>query len=108
MFLHRITEILQQLGWSRTNDQRVTDFTIKWCLAHQVDWNRFQEGKQLINNIPGQLTFTDKINLWYTMKEYFHQQRTIDGNNIQTFLPVTFILDDDNEIAEFLRSYKSK
>src|SRR5438477_561747 len=79
-----------------------TNFTIKWCLAHQVDWNQFQEGKQLINNIPGQLTFSDKINLWYTIRDYLRHRRSLDGNHIQTFLPMTFVLDEENEIADFL------
>ncbi|CAF0896827.1 unnamed protein product [Rotaria sordida] len=103
-----IAEILEERGWSRTKDHNVTNFTIKWCLAHQVDWNQFQEGKQLINNIPGQLAFADKINLWYTIKDYLHNRRTLDGNHIQTFLPMTFILDDESEVAEFLRSFKKQ
>jgi hypothetical protein len=109
LFSHyRITEILEERGWSRTKDHSVTNFTIKWCLAHQVDWNQFQEGKQLINNIPGQLAFSDKINLWYTIKDYLQNRRCLDGNHIQTFLPMTFALDEENEIADCLRSYKSK
>ncbi|CAF0813875.1 unnamed protein product [Rotaria sp. Silwood1] len=103
-----ITEILEERGWSRTKDHNVTNFTIKWCLAHQVDWNRFQEGKQLINNIPGQLAFADKINLWYTIRDYLCHRRTLDGNHIQTFLPMTFVLDDESEVAEFLRSFKKQ
>ncbi|CAF0782845.1 unnamed protein product [Rotaria sordida] len=103
-----IAEILEERGWSRTKDHNVTNFTIKWCLAHQVDWNQFQEGKQLINNIPGQLAFADKINLWYTIKDYLRNRRTLDGNHIQTFLPMTFILDDESEVAEFLRSFKKQ
>ncbi|CAM4857528.1 unnamed protein product [Rotaria socialis] len=103
-----ITEILEERGWSRTRDQTVTNFTIKWCLEHQVDWNKFQEGKQLINNIPGQITFADKVNLWYTIRDYLNHRRSIVGNNIQTFLPMTFVLDDDNEVAEFLRVYKKQ
>ncbi|CAF4282294.1 unnamed protein product, partial [Rotaria magnacalcarata] len=101
-----ITEILEERGWSRTKDQAVTNFTIKWCLEHQVDWKKFQEGKQLINNIPGQITFADKVNLWYTIRDYLNRRRSIVGSNIQTFLPMTFVLDDDNEVAEFLRVYK--
>lgn len=77
-------------------------------MANQVDWNQFQEGKQLINNIPGQLAFADKINLWYTIRDYLHSRRTLDGSRIQTFLPMTFILDDEGEVAEFLRSFKSR
>lgn len=107
-FFFRISEILEARGWSRTRDQKVTNFTIKWCLEHQVDWNQFQEGKQLINNIPGQLAFADKINLWYTIKDYLIHRRNSDGNYIQTFLPMTFILDDENEIAEFLKCTRSK
>ncbi len=103
-----ITEILEERGWSRTKDQSVTNFTIKWCLEHQVDWKQFQEGKQLINNIPGQMTFADKVNLWYTIRDYLNNRQNIVGNYIQTFLPTTFVLDDDNEVAEFLRIYKSK
>jgi len=106
-FKYRITEILEERGWSRTKDNSVTNFTIKWCLAHQVNWNQFQEGKQLINNIPGQLAFSDKINLWFTIRDYLRNKRTLDGNHIQTFLPMTFVLDDENGIADFLRSYKS-
>jgi hypothetical protein len=94
--LYRITEILEERGWSRTKDHNVTNFTIKWCLEHQVDWKEFQEGKQLINNIPGQI------------RDYISKRRTIVGNDIQTFLPMTFILDDENEVTEFLRVYKSK
>ena len=86
----------------------MTNFTIKWCLAHQVDWNQFQAGKQLINNIPGQITFSDKINLWNTVRDYLAHRHSLDGNHIQTFLPMTFVLDDEREIAAFLRSYKSK
>lgn len=103
----RISEILEERGWSRTKDHSVTNFTIKWCLAHQVDWNQFQAGKQLINNIPGQLTFSDKINLWNTVRDYLAHRRTLDGNHIQIFLPMTFVLDDEREISAFLRSYKS-
>jgi hypothetical protein len=99
---------LEERGWSRTKDHKVTNFTIKWCLAHQVDWNQFQEGKQLINNIPGQITFADKINLWYTIRDYLRDRRTLDGNHLQTFLPMTFVLDNENEVADFLRSYKSR
>ncbi|CAF4326806.1 unnamed protein product [Rotaria socialis] len=101
-----ITEILEERGWSRTRDHSITNFTMKWCLANQVDWTQFQEGKQLINNIPGQLAFSDKINLWYTIKDYLHNRRNSDGNHIQTFLPMTFVLDDESEVVEFLRSYK--
>ena len=107
-YLLRITEILEARGWSRTKDSNVTNFTIKWCLEHQVDWKEFQEGKQLINNIPGQIAFADKVNLWYTIRDYISKRRNIVGNDIQTFLPMTFILDDENEIIEFLRVYKSK
>ena len=96
------------MGWSRTKDRNGTNFTIKWCLAHQVDWNKFQEGKQLINNIPGQLAFSDKINLWYTIRDYLQNRRTLSGHHIQTFLAMTFVLDDENEVADFLRAYKSK
>ncbi len=104
---YRISEILEERGWLRTKDHSFTNFTIKWCLAHQVDWNQFQEGKQLINNIPGQLAFSDKINLWFTIRDYLRNRRTIDGNHIQTFLPMTFVLDEENGIADFLRNYKS-
>ncbi|CAF1376980.1 unnamed protein product [Adineta steineri] len=105
---HVISEILEERGWLRTKDRHVTNFTIKWCLAHQVDWNKFQEGKQLINNIPGQLAFSDKINLWYTIRDYFQNKRTISGQQIQNFLAMTFVLDDENEVAEFLRAYKKQ
>jgi hypothetical protein len=104
----RITDILEERGWSRTKDRNVTNFTIKWCLEHQVDWIKFEEGKQLINNIPGQITFADKVNLWNTMRDYIHQRRLNDSVNIHTFLPMTFVLDDESEVAEFLRTYKSK
>ncbi|CAF0855544.1 unnamed protein product [Rotaria sp. Silwood1] len=103
-----ITEILEERGWSRTKDHNVTNFTIKWCLEHQVDWKKFQEGKQLINNIPGQITFADKVNLWYTIRDYLNSRRTLVGNNIQTFLPMTFVLDNEDEVAEFLRIYKKQ
>ncbi|CAF3074370.1 unnamed protein product [Rotaria sp. Silwood2] len=103
-----ITEILEERGWSRTKDHNVTNFTIKWCLEHQVDWKKFQEGKQLINNIPGQITFADKVNLWYTMRDYLNGRRNIAGNNIQIFLPMTFVLDNEDEVAEFLRVYKKQ
>ena len=62
----------------------------------------------MINNIPGQLAFADKINLWYTIKEYLNQRRTADGNYIQAFLPMTFVLDDENEVNEFLRCTRSE
>lgn len=62
----------------------------------------------MINNIPGQITFSDKINLWNTVRDYLAHRRSLDGNHIQTFLPMTFVLDDEREIAAFLRSYKSK
>jgi len=104
---YRISQILEERGWSRTKDRNFTNFTIKWCLANQVDWNKFEEGKQLINNIPGQLAFSDKINLWYTIRDYLQKRRTLSGQNIQTFLAMTFVLDDENEVAEFLRAYKS-
>jgi hypothetical protein len=81
---------------------------MKWCLEHQVDWQTFQEGQQLINNIPGQITFADKVNLWYTMRDYFNQRRQLTGNQLQCFLPLTFVLDDDNEVTEFIRIYKSE
>jgi hypothetical protein len=106
--LYRITEILEGRGWSRTKDNNGTNFTIKWCLEHQVDWKQFQEGKQLINNIPGQITFADKVNLWYTIRDYLNNRRNLTANHIQTFLPMTFVLDDENEVVEFLRIYKSK
>ena len=86
----------------------MTNYTIKWCLEHQVDWKQFQEGKQLINNIPGQITFADKVNLWYTIRDYLNNRRTSSGSNIQTFLPMTFVLDDEQEVTEFLRIFKSK
>lgn len=86
----------------------MTNFTIKWCLEHQVDWKKFQEGKQLINNIPGQITFADKVNLWYTIRDYLNNRRNLVGNHIQTFLPMTFVLDNDDEVADFLRIFKSK
>jgi len=104
---NRISEILEERGWSRTKDHNVTNYTIKWCLEHQVDWKKFQEGKQLINNIPGQITFADKVNLWYTIRDYINKRRNTHANYIQTFLPMTFILDEDNEVTEFLRIYKS-
>ncbi|CAF1241866.1 unnamed protein product [Adineta ricciae] len=103
-----ISEILEKRGWSRTKDRNVTNFTIKWCLANQVDWTKFQEGKQLINNIPGQLAFSDKINLWYTVRDYLQKRYTQNGKHMQTFLAMTFVLDDENEVAEFLRVYKKQ
>ncbi|CAF1532309.1 unnamed protein product [Adineta ricciae] len=103
-----ITEILEERGWSRTRDHAVTNFTIKWCLEHQVDWKKFQEGKQLINNIPGQITFADKVNLWYTIRDYINSRRNAVGNHVQTFLPMTFVLDDANELTEFLRIHKKQ
>ena len=105
---NRISEILEARGWSRTKDQEVTNFTIKWCLEHQCDWNRFQEGKQLINNIPGQIIFADKVNLWYTIRDYLQQRARLAGNPIQTFLPMTFVLDDETEVNDFIRIYKSR
>ena len=104
----RITEILEERGWCRTRDSEVKNFLLKWCLEHQVDWKNFKEGKQLINNIPGQICFADKVNLWYTVRDYLSSRRNIAGFPVQTFLPMTFILDDDNEVLEFLRNYKSK
>ena len=106
--MNRITEILEERGWSRTKDHQMTNFRIKWCLEHQVDWKQFQEGKQLINNIPGQIAFADKVNLWYTIRDYLNRRRNLLGNNVQTFLPMTFVLDDENEVTEFLRIFKSK
>ena len=69
---------------------------------------QFREGKQLINNIPGQITFADKVNLWYAVRDYLNTRRRIIGTNIQAFIPSTFILDNEDELAEFLRNYKSK
>lgn len=54
------------------------------------------------------MTFADKVNLWYTIRDYLNNRRTSSGSNIQSFLPMTFVLDDDNEVTEFLRIFKSK
>ena len=61
----------------------------------------------MINNIPGQLAFSDKINLWYTVRDYLQKRYTQNGKHMQAFLAMTFVLDDENEVAEFLRVYKS-
>ena len=53
------------------------------------------------------MAFTDKINLWYTIKDYSSNRRNSFASQTQRFLPTTFVLDDDNEVVEFLRSYKS-
>ena len=75
---------------------------MKWCLANQVDWSQFQEGKQLINNIPGQLAFSDKINLWYTIKDYLHNiiNECERVANVEPKIEVTFF--EGITVAAFL------
>lgn len=106
--LLRISEILEERGWTRSKDINVMNFTLKWCLEHQIEWKKFHEGKQLINNIPGQIVFADKVNLWYTIRDYLDARRNASGIFVQNFLPMTFILDNDDEIIEFLKVFKSE
>ncbi|CAF1272039.1 unnamed protein product [Didymodactylos carnosus] len=105
--IQSISDILEKRGWIRTKDRNYTQFTIKWCLERNVDWSKFEAGEQLVNNIPGQIYFSDKVNLWYTIQEYVINRRQKEGEiHIYSFLPVTFVLDNENEVNEFLRIYK--
>ncbi|CAF0886163.1 unnamed protein product, partial [Didymodactylos carnosus] len=102
-----ISDILEKRGWIRTKDRNFTQYTIKWCLERNVDWSKFEPGQQLVNNIPGQIYFADKVNLWYTIREYIIDRRQkASETHIHNFLPMTFVLDNENEVNEFLRVYK--
>eukprot|EP00116_Pleurobrachia_bachei_P002337 sb/3462599/ len=100
-----ISNTLTELGWTQSEDEN--DFTLKWTeLKSRIDYDGFNEGKQLVNHIPSSGCITTKSGLLYSLRSYFgHTANTAKDppeNELHRFFPETYRLGEHREREKLL------
>ncbi|XP_067826147.1 protein polyglycylase TTLL10-like [Heptranchias perlo] len=66
-----IISFCENRGWKRTYDNNRGDYLLKWCeMNTSANFQCFQEGKQLLNQIPNDKLLTTKVGLCSSLKNY--------------------------------------
>ncbi|XP_067873086.1 protein polyglycylase TTLL10-like [Heterodontus francisci] len=66
-----VVSFCENRGWKRIYDNDRADYLLKWCeINTSTNFQNFQEGKQLLNQIPNNKLLTTKIGLCSSLKTY--------------------------------------
>ncbi|XP_053323810.1 protein polyglycylase TTLL10-like [Spea bombifrons] len=97
-------------GWTPIQDKTRNDYMLKWCsIKRRSNYISFQEGKQLIYQIPNNWIFTTKIGLLRCLRDYEIQQSKIWNSKelkMADFYPESYRLDIPSERKTFFSLYK--
>ncbi|XP_051894981.1 protein polyglycylase TTLL10-like [Pristis pectinata] len=103
-----IVSFCENRGWKRINDNNRCDYLLKWCEVNvSSNFQYFQEGKQLLNQIPNNKLLTTKAGLCSALKNYqqaVSKYGTIMNPRIlkmEDFYPETFRMDVKSERLAF-------
>ncbi|XP_069774297.1 protein polyglycylase TTLL10 [Narcine bancroftii] len=103
-----IVSFCENRGWKRISDNNRCDYILKWCeTTVSANFQYFQEGKQLLNQIPNNKLLTTKAGLCSVLKNY--QQAMSKFGSIlhprilktEDFYPETFRMDVRSERLAF-------
>ncbi|XP_072888603.1 protein polyglycylase TTLL10-like [Hemitrygon akajei] len=104
-----IVSFCESRGWKRINDNNRCDYMLKWCEVNvSSNFQYFQEGKQLLNQIPNNKLLTTKVGLSSVLKNYqqaLSKYGTIMNPRIlkvEEFYPETYRMDVKSERLAFL------
>ncbi|KAM6174161.1 LOW QUALITY PROTEIN: inactive polyglycylase TTLL10 [Erethizon dorsatum] len=105
-----ISAYCRSKGWQRTQDSR-EDYRLKWCeIKCRDNYHSFQEGQQLLFQLPNNKLLTTKIGLLSALQEH---EKTLSKMNqmlpgtqtrvlkMEDFFPETYRLDVSNERQAF-------
>ncbi|XP_078281164.1 protein polyglycylase TTLL10-like [Rhinoraja longicauda] len=96
--------------WKRISDNIRSDYVLKWCEVNvAANFQYFQEGKQLLNQIPNDRVLTTKVGLCSILKSY--QQAVAKYGSImhakilkmEEFFPETYRMDVKSERLAFFQ-----
>ncbi|XP_078415361.1 protein polyglycylase TTLL10-like [Cetorhinus maximus] len=66
-----VVSFCEKRGWKRIYDNDRVDYLLKWCEFNTLtSFQYFQEGKQLLNQIPNNKLLTTKVGLCSSLKSY--------------------------------------
>eukprot|EP00730_Choanoeca_flexa_P020112 TRINITY_DN9828_c0_g1_i2.p1 TRINITY_DN9828_c0_g1~~TRINITY_DN9828_c0_g1_i2.p1 ORF type:complete len:403 (+),score=85.07 TRINITY_DN9828_c0_g1_i2:1601-2809(+) len=102
-----VAEPLVERGWRREESLSTDKFTLKWVeLKRDIDFGRFQEGKQLLARNPRISFLTSKIKLVESLEAYHKLTRRLSKLDMANFFPLTFKIDDASQRKAFLAHVK--
>ncbi|XP_078095859.1 protein polyglycylase TTLL10-like [Mustelus asterias] len=103
-----VVNFCENRGWKRIYDNDKADYLLKWCeINTSTNFQYFQEGKQLLNQIPNDRLLTTKVGLCSALKT--HEQTVTKYTKIiyprflkmAEFYPETYRMDVKSERLAF-------
>uniref|UniRef100_A0A8C5P3D9 Protein polyglycylase TTLL10 n=1 Tax=Jaculus jaculus TaxID=51337 RepID=A0A8C5P3D9_JACJA len=103
-----ISNYCESKGWQRTQDSHCKDYRLKWCeIKCKENYYSFQEGQQLLFQLPNNKLLTTKIGLLSALREYariLSKSKMLSSAHpkvlkMEDFFPETYRLDikDDRQ-----------
>ncbi|KAL5252789.1 hypothetical protein ACHWQZ_G015528 [Mnemiopsis leidyi] len=99
-----VERALTNKGWVLSENEDL--FHLKWTeLKSHIDYDRFQEGKQLANHISSSSCITTKSGLLNTLRSYFGSSALKEtSTELKKFFPETYRLSDCREQEKLLNT----
>ena len=99
-----VEKALTNKGWVISENDDL--FHLKWTeLKSHIDYDRFQEGKQLANHISSSSCITTKSGLLNTLRSYFGSSALKEtSTELKKFFPETYRLSDCREQEKLLNT----
>ncbi|XP_007905134.1 protein polyglycylase TTLL10 [Callorhinchus milii] len=109
-----VSNFCENRGWKRIYDNNRTDYILKWCeLKLRINYQNFQQGKQMLNHIPNNKILTTKAGLCSSLKDYERvmSKYTITpssgrGMKLDDFYPETYRMDMKKERQTFFEVFR--
>uniref|UniRef100_UPI00398ED8D7 protein polyglycylase TTLL10-like n=1 Tax=Pristiophorus japonicus TaxID=55135 RepID=UPI00398ED8D7 len=103
-----VINFCENRGWKQIYDNDRGDYLLKWCeLNESANFQNFQAGKQLLNQIPNNRLLTTKVGLCSSLKNYEHSvtkyAKVIYPRfmKMEEFFPETYRMDVKSERLAF-------
>lgn len=99
-----VEKALVDRGWEISDNDDL--YNLKWTeLKSQIDYERFQEGKQLANHISSSSCITTKSGLLHSLRSYFGSSAFNEpSTEFKKFFPETYRLGDCREQEKLLNT----
>ena len=98
-----IRRALLKRGWIENKEKESPCFDLKWALKiKEIDFNILQE-HQIINHFDKNTLITTKVGLCHSLRNLIW----FNNVEIDTFYPICFDLNEENDIQDFKEEFKS-
>lgn len=98
-----IKRALLKRGWIQNKEKESPCFDLKWTLTNkEINYNALQE-HQIINHFDKNTLITTKVGLCHSLRNLIW----FNNVDIDTFYPICFDLNEENDIQDFIEEFKS-